>query len=147
MPKDFSTVYDFIIRQGHTVEVLQPHHFRVDGKLDIFPVSQRFHFLPKNERGGYQNLRDVLREKLPTGEIVPKSGKKDTSEPVRVLITREFDSLMKYRRFLPVAIVVYGLLFIIALNFEKERPIEAAQTYIGLFSIALACVVLYLEKP
>ena len=37
------------------VDMNRGFHFRVDGALDLFPTHRRFHHIPSNTRGAYQN--------------------------------------------------------------------------------------------
>lgn len=37
------------------VEMNDGYCFRIDGKLDLYPIHRRWHFLPRNVRGDYKN--------------------------------------------------------------------------------------------
>lgn len=41
--------------KGFDVRELTPYHFRIDGKLDLFPIHRRYHFVAENVRGGYRD--------------------------------------------------------------------------------------------
>lgn len=40
--------------KGFRVEQKTEHHFRVDAKLDLFPIHRRYHHIPTNTRGNYR---------------------------------------------------------------------------------------------
>lgn len=54
--------------KGFTVRELSAYHFRVDGKLDLFPIHRRFHFITANQRGGYRDPVDVAMRFLRAGK-------------------------------------------------------------------------------
>jgi hypothetical protein len=49
---------------GFTVELLTSFHFRINGKLDLFPTNRRFHNLQTQQRGRYKYAVDCVREHL-----------------------------------------------------------------------------------
>lgn len=51
-------------RSGYDVREFRPDHFRIDGKLDLYTLHRRFHFLPTDERGGYMKARECAAEWL-----------------------------------------------------------------------------------
>jgi len=64
--------------KGYDVRELAFGHFRIDGKLDLYLLHRRFHFLPTNERGGYIKAAQIAPEWLrrrghqrkPKGEVM-----------------------------------------------------------------------------
>lgn len=40
---------------GFIVVQLSDYHYRIDDRLDLFPVHQRYHWLEKDIRGRYSN--------------------------------------------------------------------------------------------
>lgn len=50
--------------KGYDVMELAFGHFRIDGKLDLYLLHRRFHFLPTGERGGYDKAKQVAPEWL-----------------------------------------------------------------------------------
>jgi hypothetical protein len=51
---------------GFTVEQLTPFHFRVNRVLDLFPTNRKYHYLPTQERGRYNDadLEKLVKAKL-----------------------------------------------------------------------------------
>jgi hypothetical protein len=45
---------------GFEVKELTPYHFRVNGTIDLFPISRRYHNIKKNTRGHYEKPFDIL---------------------------------------------------------------------------------------
>lgn len=43
---------------GYLVNRLTAYQYRIDGVLDLFPTSTRYHHLPTNRRGGYLKAID-----------------------------------------------------------------------------------------
>lgn len=39
-------------------------HFRIDGKLDLYLLHRRFHYLPTDTRGGYIKAKEVAAQWL-----------------------------------------------------------------------------------
>lgn len=60
--KDIQTLED----SGITVEQFSPHHFRVEGKIDIWPGKKKYWITGSEEKSGiYSNITeiaDVLKE-------------------------------------------------------------------------------------
>jgi hypothetical protein len=50
--------------KGYDVQELAYGHFRIDGKLDLYLLHRRFHFLPTGERGGYDKAKQIAPEWL-----------------------------------------------------------------------------------
>lgn len=48
---------------GYAVEKLTDYQFRVNGKIDLYPVKRRFHILKTGERGQYRNMTILLKSK------------------------------------------------------------------------------------
>jgi hypothetical protein len=38
---------------------LSPYHIRIEGVLDIYPTSFRYHLIRLNERGDWKNIDDL----------------------------------------------------------------------------------------
>lgn len=47
---------------GYKIQQFSDFQFRVNGVLDLYPTSNRFHFLPNNKRGGYSNTQEVCKK-------------------------------------------------------------------------------------
>lgn len=56
-----------LTQDGFKVQQLTDYHYRVDGRLDLFPIRRRYHDIRTGRRGGYQDPKQVaeriLREK------------------------------------------------------------------------------------
>lgn len=51
--------------QGYTVRELNPGvQYRINGKLDLYPVHRRWHFIPANSRGRYVKVEHIVGRKL-----------------------------------------------------------------------------------
>lgn len=44
---------------GYTVIEITPYHFRINGIMDLFPMSMKYHFIPTKKRGFYP--KDVMK--------------------------------------------------------------------------------------
>jgi hypothetical protein len=62
-----------LARHGFVIVRMTEYQFRVNGLLDLFPTRQRYHYLPKDWRGGYQDPLECCRRFL-KGEGVPARG-------------------------------------------------------------------------
>ena len=51
-------------RQGYDVEQRTDYHFRVNGRLDLWPIHNRWHDLLTQERGGAKNLARFVKERF-----------------------------------------------------------------------------------
>lgn len=49
---------------GYRVRKINYYHYRVDDRLDFFPLSGRWHFHPGNKRGDYTKPEDICRAHL-----------------------------------------------------------------------------------
>lgn len=63
MPKRRAEV-EALRGKGYDVRELAFGHFRIDGKLDLYLLHRRFHFLPTDERGGYIKAAQIAPELL-----------------------------------------------------------------------------------
>ena len=53
---------DLCDEKGYTMQHMTEYHIRVQGKLDIYPTSRKYHLITKNERGEIHDLeKDVER--------------------------------------------------------------------------------------
>lgn len=48
----------------YKVQELTPYQFRIDGKIDLYPIHNRYHILSSNKRGGYKNAVEFITQKL-----------------------------------------------------------------------------------
>jgi hypothetical protein len=46
--------------EGHVVVAFTPYHYRIDDKLDLYPVSRRYHWRETDERGDYPSITEVV---------------------------------------------------------------------------------------
>ena len=56
---------DAILRlrqRGFLVQVLTPYQFRVNGRLDLYPLHNRWHDIQTNRRGGAKDLVAFVKE-------------------------------------------------------------------------------------
>ena len=51
-------------RQGYTVEQHTEYQFRVNGRLDLYPIHNRWHDLRTQERGGTRDLAVFTKERF-----------------------------------------------------------------------------------
>lgn len=56
-------------RRGYTVEQKTEWHFRVNGRIDLWPIHNRWHDLETNERGGAKDLAIFVKEHIRHDEI------------------------------------------------------------------------------
>lgn len=53
---------DLCEEKGFEVKHLTEYQIRIEGKLDIYPTSRKYHLLTKNERGEIHELEfDIIR--------------------------------------------------------------------------------------
>jgi aspartyl aminopeptidase len=50
---------------GYHVERKTEYQFRVNERIDLYPIHNRWHDLQKNKRGGYKNVRQFIERVLP----------------------------------------------------------------------------------
>lgn len=53
---------DELTEEGFEVRRLTEWQFRINGVLDIYPLHHRYHDLKKNRRGGFQHLKEFVKE-------------------------------------------------------------------------------------
>jgi hypothetical protein len=53
-----------LTRAGFDIREITPYQFRIDGRLDIFPVHNRFHDIKTDERGGFKNIKTFVFDHL-----------------------------------------------------------------------------------
>lgn len=51
-------------RAGFSVRELTPYQFRINGRLDLFPIHRRWHDVKTNTRGSYKAAKDIAIRKL-----------------------------------------------------------------------------------
>ena len=51
-------------RQGYIVEQKTDYHFRVNGRMDLWPIHNRWHDLKTQERGGAKDLAIFVKERF-----------------------------------------------------------------------------------
>lgn len=49
---------------GYTVKQLTEYQFRVNGKIDLYPIHKRYHVLSTERRGTYRNCLEFVRSIL-----------------------------------------------------------------------------------
>ena len=47
--------------EGFEIEQKSPYHFRVNGRLDVWPVHNRYHDLKLKKRGGFPDVAVFVR--------------------------------------------------------------------------------------
>lgn len=50
--------------QGYSVEELSPTHFRINNRLDVWPIHNNWHDLKTNERGGTVDLATWVKGRI-----------------------------------------------------------------------------------
>ena len=50
--------------KGYDVTEVAFGHFRVDGKLDLYLLHRRFHFIPTGDCGGYIKAAEIAAQML-----------------------------------------------------------------------------------
>ncbi len=50
--------------QGYDVEQKTEYHFRINGRLDLWQIHNRWHDIKTNERGGAKNLAIFVKERM-----------------------------------------------------------------------------------
>lgn len=50
--------------QGYTVQQLTEYQFRVNGRIDLYPIHNRWHDLKTQERGGAKDLATFIKERF-----------------------------------------------------------------------------------
>ena len=48
-----------LARLGYDVRMITEYHFRIDGRLDLFPTRGRWHNLKTGKRGNYQSAAAI----------------------------------------------------------------------------------------
>lgn len=48
-------------KEGFHVEQKTPYHFRVNRRLDVWPIHNRWHDTKRNKRGGAKDLAEFIR--------------------------------------------------------------------------------------
>lgn len=49
------------LEEKYTVKYLTPYQWRINGKVDIYPVNRRYHILATNKRGSYNDMHSFLK--------------------------------------------------------------------------------------
>lgn len=52
---------DRLRRLGYQVRQLTPYQFRIEGRLDVYPVNRKWHDIKSNKRGSYGDVIDFVR--------------------------------------------------------------------------------------
>lgn len=52
---------------GFDVRQLTDYQFRIDGRLDLYPIHRRYHDVQANRRGSYRNAKDIAVRVLRSG--------------------------------------------------------------------------------
>jgi hypothetical protein len=52
---------------GYTVQRLTDYQFRINGRLDLFPIHRRWHDIKANRRGSYVSALAIVKRKLAEG--------------------------------------------------------------------------------
>jgi hypothetical protein len=47
----FESVFDDLIKRGHTIKQMSLYKFRIDDVLDVYPSNKRWHDIKNNRRG------------------------------------------------------------------------------------------------
>ncbi len=55
-------------RQGYTVEQKTPYHFRVNDRIDVWPIHNKWHDIKTNERGGCRDLAAWVKQRIRPNE-------------------------------------------------------------------------------
>lgn len=50
--------------QGYDVEQKTETHFRINGRLDLYPIHNLWHDIKTNERGGAKDLAVFVKERM-----------------------------------------------------------------------------------
>lgn len=50
--------------EGFRIEALSPYQFRINGVVDLYPLSGRFHILKENRRGTAECLKRWVQENV-----------------------------------------------------------------------------------
>ena len=53
--------------EGYEVEQKSLYHFRVNDRLDLYPIHNRWHDLQTQERGGAQDLAQFVKQRMKAG--------------------------------------------------------------------------------
>lgn len=56
-------------RQGYDVVQKSEYHFRVNDRLDLWPIHNRWHDLKTHERGGANDLAVFVKERIRPNEV------------------------------------------------------------------------------
>lgn len=54
--------------QGYMVEQKTEYHFRINNRLDVWPIHNRWHDLKTNQRGGCANLATWIKGRIRPNE-------------------------------------------------------------------------------
>ena len=61
-PAFYRGLVERVRAEGFEVEEKTGTHFRVNGRLDVYPVSRRFHDIKHNHRGGYLDMIGFVKQ-------------------------------------------------------------------------------------
>ncbi|GAI03928.1 unnamed protein product [marine sediment metagenome] len=50
-----------LCKEGFKIEEKTQYHFRVNNRLDVWPIHNRYHDIKKNRRGGFRNVANFVR--------------------------------------------------------------------------------------
>jgi len=53
----------------YKVKKMTETQWRIDGKIDIYPVNKRYHILKGNRRGGYYDLLGFIKTVIPVSTL------------------------------------------------------------------------------
>lgn len=48
-------------KMGYSVKQMTEYQFRIKGRVDVFPIHNRYHDIKTNERGGYRDVVEFVR--------------------------------------------------------------------------------------
>lgn len=58
-----------LVMDGYSVERMTDYQFRINDRLDIYPIHNRYHDIKSGERGGFKTLKGLLMKAAHTGML------------------------------------------------------------------------------
>lgn len=64
LPQRIAEIRALEAKGYRVVEMNAGVQFRINGKLDLYPVHRKWHFIPANSRGRYIKVENIVGRKL-----------------------------------------------------------------------------------
>lgn len=58
----YATLAERLTQLGYDVKMFTEYQFRINGRLDVYPVNRRWHDIKENQRGDYEDIFDFCKK-------------------------------------------------------------------------------------